>query len=99
MAEDKNPLKDVIKGIIGNLEKKKESKDNKVIAAWKNVLEKDAWKHTKPVSIVAGRLIVNVSDSSRLYELTLKRRDILNNLNKEIGEKSIKEIRFKIGEV
>lgn len=119
MNKDTAPLKDAIKDIIRKLEKGAK-KDSELISIWEKVVGKDASKHTKPRSLKSGRLVVNVSDSSRLYDLTLKRQELINAINRQLkrkktcaeragGEKSsgkaegqgrtIKEIRFRIGEI
>ena len=99
MRVDDAPLKDVLKGIISKLEKGQKGAHDELIASWEKVVGKDAFKHTKLVSLKGGRLVVNVSDSSRLYELTLKRREIIKAINRKRKKKKIKEIRFKIGEI
>ena len=66
---------------------------------WEKVVGKNVFKYTRPVTLKSGRLVVNVSDSSRLYELTLKRRELIKDINKHLKKKKIKEIRFKIGEI
>ena len=107
MKKDKAPLKDLIKGIIGKLEKEGKGPEHGIVPTWEKVVGKKIAKHTKPVTFKAGRFVVNVSDSSRLYELTLKRQTLICELNKELKKKkvlrgrtkTIKEIRFKIGEV
>ena len=99
MNTKKLPLKNVIKDIINQLEKGQKEGPGELITAWGKALDKVFSEHTRLVTLKSGRLIVNVSDSSRLYELTLKRREIIKNLNKHLKKKKIKEIRFKIGEV
>ena len=119
MNKDTAPLKDAIKDIIRKLEKGAK-KDSELISIWGKVVGKDASSHTKPRSLKSGRLVVNVSDSSRLYELTLKRQELIEAINRQLREKktpvkrasaekprgrakgqsrTIKEIRFRIGEI
>ena len=119
MNKDTAPLKDAIKNIISKLEKGAK-KDSELISIWERVVGRDISKHTKPRSLKSGRLVVNVSDSSRLYELTLKRQELIKAINRQLKEKkthtgqtrgegpkgktrgqsqTIKEIRFKIGEI
>ena len=93
------PLKNILKGIVGKLEERESKGHSELISIWEKVLGKDASKHTKPRSLKFGRLVVNVSDSSRLYELTLKRQELIKAINKQLKRKTIREIRFKIGEI
>ena len=99
MNNDKPPLKDVIKGLIERIEKKEGGKDVDFFEVWRKAAGRDAAEHTKPKNLRFGKLSVNVSDSSRLYELTLKKNEIIKRLNKLLKTKKIKEIRFRIGEI
>jgi len=96
-ANKKHPLKDIIKSVIQKLEKEDQGKS--ILGVWEKVLDKKTQKHTKPVSFRRGRLVANVSDSSRLYELTLRKKEIIKAMNIKLEKKKIKEIRFKIGEL
>jgi predicted nucleic acid-binding Zn ribbon protein len=98
VKNEKLPLKNIIKRIIRKIEDKEGGSETDFPALWEKVAGKDASGHTKPVSLTKGRLVVNVSDSSRLYTLSLKKKELIEGLNKEL-KKKIKEIRFKIGEI
>ena len=98
MTKSESPLKDVLKNIIVKLEEEK-GEDGGLIAVWEKVVGKSTSKHTRPTSLKGERLVVIVGDSSRLYDLTLKKYQIIKNLNKNLKKKKIKEIRFRIGEV
>lgn len=91
------PLKDILKNVIKEL--KGSNKGGKIVSLWKDTVGAEVAEHTRPVSFAKGRLVVNVSDSSRLYELTLRRAKIIETLNKTVKRGKIKEVRFKIGEV
>lgn len=99
MHEDKSPLKNVIKDIIKRLETGEKETGNQLISLWKKIVGEDLFKHTRLTSLNRGRLAINVSDSSRLYDLTLKKRQLIKEINKTLKKKKIKEIRFRIGEV
>ncbi|MCK4463699.1 MAG: DUF721 domain-containing protein, partial [Candidatus Omnitrophica bacterium] len=81
MNKDTAPLKNAIKNIIGKLEKGAKE-DSELISIWEKVVGKNASKHTKLRSLKSGRLVVSVSDSSRLYELTLKRQELIKAINR-----------------
>ena len=93
--EKDTPLKNTIKSIIGKLGD--ENRGRNIQSAWEDVVGRDKASHTKLVSFRKGRLVVTVSDSTRLYELTLDQRRILKEVNAAITKKTVKEIRFKIG--
>jgi len=99
MNKDKAPLKDVLKGLIDEIEKKEGGRDFDFVKAWNKTVGKDIAKHTKPRNLRVGILSVNVSDSSRLYKLTLEKNAIISKLNKKIKNRKVKDIRFRIGEI
>lgn len=93
------PLKDVVKKIISGLEKK-EKEESDILRAWEKAAGRGASKHTKPAFLKAKRLIVNVSDSSWLYKLTLEKDRLIEKFNANAkGRKKIKELQFRIGTV
>ncbi|MFH1594684.1 MAG: DUF721 domain-containing protein [Candidatus Omnitrophota bacterium] len=94
-----SPLKDVLKKIVADLEGK-EREEATIVDAWQEAAGKKAVKHTKPVLLKANRLIVNVSDSSWLYKLTLEKSKLVKKINDRLENKrKIKELRFRIGNI
>jgi len=97
--ESKKPLEDLVKSIIGNFAGKGKLTEEEIRSAWELVVGRDAAKHSRPRSFAESRLIVHVDDSSWLYELTTRKKYILNNLSAELKEKKLKDITFRIGEL
>ena len=95
----KNQLKNIVKNVISDLEKR-EQKEQDIKKTWEQAAGKKAAGHTKLVFFKSKRLIVNVSDSSRLYELTVAKQEIIKKFNKNIdGRSQIKELQFRIGKI
>lgn len=92
------PLGILLKHVVSGLGRKRLTQD-RVRRAWKAVVGKRAKAHTLPVSLKKGTLSINVDSSAWLYELTLKRREILKKLDSKIKGNKIRLIRFRIGEV
>jgi len=93
------PLKDIIKKVISSLEKR-EQEELDIVKTWEDAAGKKASKHTKPAFLKSKRLVVNVSDSSWLYKLTLEKDSLIQGFNKNLkGKKKIKELQFRIGEI
>ena len=96
---NKQPLKDLVKKIITDLEKRDE-KEEQLKDIWKKSVGKIGAKHTKIAFLKEGRLVVNISDSTRLYKLTLEKKNLINKLNENIkNKKKIKELQFRIGKI
>jgi len=99
MITDK-PLGDIVKSVIGAWDKQSQglTKD-KIEKIWEDVAGKKFVTHSKPVSFKKAKLIINVDSSGWLYELTLRRQEIIKKLKQRIKEKKLEEIQFRIGEL
>ena len=93
----KEPLKDVLKQIIGNIEKK-EKEELDLLKFWEEAIGKGGARHTKIAFLKPKRLVVNVSDSTWLYKLTMDKKNIIKKFNKQ-SKKKIKELQFRIGKI
>ena len=93
------PLKDVVKKVIEDLSSTEGFKKKDILKEWPRLVGGKAKRHTKPISIRRGRLVVNVDESSWLYELNLNKENILKKINERFGEAELKEIRFRIGDI
>ncbi|MCM8761243.1 MAG: DUF721 domain-containing protein, partial [Candidatus Omnitrophica bacterium] len=67
--------------------------------AWRRAAGDDAAKHSKPTTLKKAVITVSVDSSSWLYELTMRKKEILNKLEKAIPNKKIKDVRFRIGNI
>lgn len=98
-SNTENPLGDVLKKIIGGITKKGGFTEEDVDAAWDSAVGEKAARHSKPRSLQGSRLIVNVDDSSWLYELTVRKKEILKKLGEILKSSKIKDITLRIGEL
>jgi len=96
-AADKGPLGGLVKKILDKISKDENSEA--IGIAWEKAIGGKFAEFTKLASFKKGKLTVLVSDSGRLYELTLRKEDIIKDVNERIKGKKIKDIRFKIGNI
>ena len=99
MKREADRIDSVIKSIIGKLDKKKNLTSDEVENIWKEIVGEKASAHTRPASLRKKQLVINIDGSSWLYELTLRKNELLAKLKKRMGEDKIKELRFRIGEI
>ncbi len=97
--EEKKPLEGLVKSIIGNFAGKERLTEEEIRSAWSHVVGPRAAKHSRPRSFKDSRLIVHVDDSGWLYELTTRKKYILNNLSLGLKGKKLKDITFRIGDL
>ena len=93
------PLEDLIKGAIAGFSKKDRLGEEEIMGAWECAAGKPAAAHSRPISINKAVLAVNVDGSGWLYELTVKKKEILGKLGGILKSRKIKDIRFRIGEI
>lgn len=98
-GEPKSPLGDLVGKVIKILGPDGRISEEEMADAWGDVIGKTASTHAHPVSLAKGILTVNVDASSWLYELTLKKKEIIKKLAGRLKGKSLKDIRFRIGEL
>ena len=89
----------VVKSIIERLNRQSNPTSEDIKKIWKEVVGRKAFPHTSPASLRKKRLVINVDTSTWLYELTLRKDDLLARLKKRLGEDKIKELQFRIGEL
>jgi predicted nucleic acid-binding Zn ribbon protein len=98
-AKPENPLENVLKNIISGIAKKGGLTEEEVRSAWDGAVGEKAAKHSRPRTLKGSRLIVHIDDSSWLYELTVRKKEILKSLGEILKNNKIKDITLRIGEL
>lgn len=87
-----------LKKIIGRFLKKngleKGVNQNKALLIWKEIVGKTIADNTSPEKVEHGILTVKTKNSSWRQELLFKKQEIIEKLNKSLGDNTIKEIKF-----
>ena len=73
---------------------KKGVKQNSAVLYWEAVVGKKISENTEVQGAEHGTLTVSVSNPAWRQELLFKKEEIIKQLNKKIGENTIKEVRF-----
>jgi predicted nucleic acid-binding Zn ribbon protein len=85
--------------IMENINSTPKPIENRVLELWPGVAGERIGRHTRPIAIKNGRLIIHVDGSSWLYELSQRhKKRLLKKLQKKLGAEKLVEIRFRIGE-
>lgn len=72
--------------------------DYKALQLWYDVASNLA-SRTEPVGISQGKLLVNVTDSVVLHQLTFYKRKYVDKINSLLGMNVIKDVVFRVGKV
>jgi|GEM_PF-3267748 hypothetical protein len=95
------PIKAIVNKVIENLSgsgaKQERISEEEIRSVWRKAAGRFASQRSRPVSLRKGKLVVAVEDSSLLYSLTLKKKEILEALGRELRNR-IQDIQFRIGE-
>ena len=67
----------------------------KVFLAWDEAVG-DAASHSRPFRFRGSTLVVEVTESAWINELSMRKTDIMNRLERAVGEKVVEDIRFEI---
>ena len=98
-ARPPQPLAGALKNVLKNLSGKRPGEEE-IGGLWARAAGEKAALHSRPVSFRKSVLVVNVDVSGWLYELTLRKKEILAELAKDLkGKKRVKDIRLRIGVV
>ncbi len=89
----------ILDKVIKKIEKKGPGKKENVLAAWQKAAGSKAAGHSRPANIRRRVLTVEIDSSTWFYALNLKKRGLLKRLKKELGEETLKEIRFRMGDI
>jgi len=67
----------------------------KAFLVWEEAVG-DAASHTHPFRFRGSTLIVEVDEPAWLTELSMRKTDIMNRLERAVGERVVEDIRFEI---
>jgi predicted nucleic acid-binding Zn ribbon protein len=67
----------------------------KAFLAWEEAAG-DAASHSRPFRFRGSTLIVEVTEPAWINELSMRKTDIVNRLERTVGERVVEDIRFEI---
>jgi len=91
-----------LENILGRIDKGalETIKNCRLLALWDSAVMEPVRKNTEPVKIKNRTLFVATKSHTWSQELSLLKKEIISNFNKQAGEEAIYDIRFKAtGEV
>ena len=73
-------------------------KKMKIASIW-NKHFKDYSRHTQLVDLNRGKLKIHVDSSVWMQQLNMSKKSIVSKINKHLGDKTVKDIQFIIGDI
>lgn len=93
-------IKDVVGKVLDSLGSPRQpSIKEQINKFWPKVIGKRIAQHTGLVSFKENTLVVSVEGPSWLYGLSIQKEKLIKELNKELGNECISDIRFRVGEI
>jgi predicted nucleic acid-binding Zn ribbon protein len=90
---------DILRQVIKTIDTKTHGAREEIVDAWHKAVEPGAASHTRPVAIKKDVLTIEVDSSAWLYVLSLKKKNILEAMKKNLDNAKIEDIKFRIGEI
>jgi hypothetical protein len=90
-------IQDIVKKVFGEISAKTISEQNKLFETFEKVLKNNNISGVKIAGFKNHQLFVEVDSSARLYQVTLIKNKILDEMKTELPD--VEKISFKIGKV
>lgn len=90
-------VKEIIEGFLKQAKQEKESQQEAILRNWGKIVPKQAQSCTRPVAIKNKALIIVVSNSAWLHQLSMSKEKIIKKIERFTEKGAIKNIRLKIG--
>jgi len=92
-------ISDILNSALGKYRPDQDTQMTKIWDVWDNAVGKPVAMNAKPDSFKSGILFVNVSSSSWIHNLKFLEKEIILNINRQIGQTIVTKLRFKIGKI
>jgi len=87
---------DILGSALKNFRTKSDTDMIQIWDLWEYALEKTIIENAKPGSFKDGTLLVHVSSSVWLHQLSFLKQDMQDKLNHVLGRELVKNIKFKV---
>lgn len=93
------PIGDVLKDVVEQLGQTKKKDIARIFSLWPALAGKQLSRHTQPVSLRRGTLLINVDESAWLYQVNLQKEVLLKRLKTKLGADKIQKLQLRIGDI
>lgn len=92
------PLSALLPGVLRQLQGEERLSLEQIGAAWERLVGSEASKHSWPRRLVGSGLAVEVENSGWMYELNLRKTDLLEGLIELLGAGRVRRLTLRMGE-
>jgi predicted nucleic acid-binding Zn ribbon protein len=88
------PVRNAILAFFKSIGMRERFEENLAIAFWDATVGKQIAQHTEPLKVIQGVMLVKVDEDVWRTELSFRKHELIQEINKKIGKKAINEIKF-----
>lgn len=92
-------ISDILNSALGKYRPAKDTQMTRIWDIWDAAVGKPIAMNAKPDSFKDGILVVNVSSSAWIHQLKFLEKEMILNINKQLDQIRVKQLRFKIGKI
>ena len=92
-------ISDILNSALGKYRPAMDTQMTRIWSIWDEAVGQAIATNAKPDSFKEGILIVNVSSSAWIHQLKFLEREMILNINKQLDQPWVKQLRFKIGKI
>ncbi len=92
-------ISDILKSALGKYRPAKDTRMTRIWDIWDEAVGKPIAMNAKPDAFKDGVLMVNVSSSAWIHQLKFLEKEMISNINKQLDQPVITQLRFKIGKI
>ncbi len=91
-------IRGILRNVINQEGMERKLDECEALLVWEDVAPTLAAR-TQPVAISRGRLVINVTDSVILHQLTFYKKEYIDKINLMLGRRIVRDITFRVGNV
>lgn len=92
-------ISEVLNSAFGKYRPAMDSEMTRIWDIWEKAVGKPIAMNAKPDKFKDGILMVNVSSSAWIHQLKFLEKEMILNINKQLDQELVRQIRFKIGKI
>jgi hypothetical protein len=91
-------IRGILRNVISQEGMERKLDECEALLVWDDVAPTLAAR-TQPVAISRGRMVINVTDSVMLHQLTFYKKEYIDKINLLLGRRIVRDITFRVGNV
>ena len=91
-------IKGILEDVIGRSNMEKKMEECEALLVW-DVVASSLAARTQPFGISRGRMLISVTDSVMLHQLTFYKKEYIDKINLMLGKRVVRDIIFRVGRI